>query len=106
MKRIEFYVALAGLTLLSGCAAPPGAAVSNDHLLAESFAPTEQDGSVVLECILSGTADLTECQVVSETPAGQGFGQAALDMAKNAKMKPGGAAGQRVRFTTRFRLAD
>lgn len=106
MKRIEFCVVLAGLALLSGCAAPSGAAVSNDHLLAESFAPTEQDGSVVLECILSGTADLTECQVVSETPAGQGFGQAALDMAKNAKMKPGGAAGQRVRFTTRFRLAD
>lgn len=106
MKRTEFCVVLAGLALMSGCATSPGATVSNAHLLGENFAPTEQDGSVVLECILSTTANLTACQVVSETPAGQGLGQAALDMSKSAKMRPGGAAGQRVRLTTRFRLAD
>ncbi|GAW40190.1 Gram-negative bacterial tonB protein [Brevundimonas sp. SH203] len=102
MMRIGLCLALVGLALTAGCAG----AVSNAPLSAENTVAAPRNGEVVLECRLASDGGLTACLVVSETPEGQGFGQAALGVAKNAKMKPGGAEGQRVRFAVRFRLSD
>ncbi|MBJ7446501.1 MAG: hypothetical protein JHC81_03115 [Brevundimonas sp.] len=43
-----------------------------------------------------------ECRILSETPPGQGFGQAAVDTAQGARLDPryGDA---RVRFTIQFK---
>jgi len=50
----------------------------------------EQDigGKVVLNCGVTATGTMTNCQVLSETPAGHGFAQAALKLAGFFKMSP------------------
>jgi len=51
---------------------------------------------------------LSGCPVVSEDPAGAGFGAAALAGARRATLSPrtvdGAAVGARVNWTTRFQL--
>ena len=39
-------------------------------------------GSVRFRCIVTDEGRLTDCQVLSEAPAGKGFGEAALRLAK------------------------
>lgn len=76
-------------------------------VVGRSFTPNPEDGSVTVECTVAQNGTLSACIVISESPPGLGFGQAALDVAQKAKLtnaqsRPGG----KVRFTTRFRLAD
>ena len=45
-------------------------------------------GKVVLSCSVTATGAMTGCSVLSETPAGQGFAQAALKLAAFFRMSP------------------
>jgi protein TonB len=51
-------------------------------------------GRAVLQCAFTAAGRLSECTVVSETPAGQRFGVAALKLARyfRAVAKPAGAS--------------
>ncbi|WP_420471770.1 TonB family protein [Brevundimonas sp. FT23042] len=46
------------------------------------------EGRVTAQCRLEPTGVLTECVILSETPADLGFGQAILDQAAQAKIRP------------------
>ena len=67
-------------------------------------------GVVLVECRVSREGTVGDCVILSETPAGHGFGAAALNGARRARMTPGSvrnvAVGGTVRFTTRFRLSE
>ncbi len=45
-------------------------------------------GGAVIECVVTLTGKLAECQVYDEQPTGYGFGQAALDLAGDFVLKP------------------
>ena len=64
------------------------------------------EGVVVLECGVLRSGAVRDCVVISETPAGQGFGSAALSAARRARLPARSIPpnGGKVRFTTRFRL--
>ncbi|PZN98729.1 MAG: energy transducer TonB, partial [Alphaproteobacteria bacterium] len=65
-----------------------------------------ETGSAVLECTVNPNGSVSGCVIISETPSGAGFGQAALTGARRAQLTPrsvdGVATGGKVRFTTRF----
>jgi protein TonB len=67
-------------------------------------------GLVVLECGVSRAGRMRDCVIVSETPAGQGFGAAALNGAGKARVSrrtlDRTAPNGRVRFSVRFQLAE
>eukprot|EP01030_Chromulinospumella_sphaerica_P012975 gene12975-12758_t len=46
------------------------------------------EGKVVLSCTVQPDGTVANCQVVEETPAGHGFGQAALKMSSRFRMRP------------------
>lgn len=73
------------------------------------------NGEAVLDCAVGSDYMLTSCQVVEETPAGYGFGDAALKMACLWRLNANGtgnsrtytdeATGEpRIRRPVRFRL--
>lgn len=67
------------------------------------------EGEATLNCAANDHLALKDCQLVSEVPAGQGFGQAALRMAALSKDNPkiarsNAAATLRTSFTIVFRL--
>jgi len=53
-------------------------------------------GDVTLACTLDADGWLRACKVASETPAGQGFGAAALTLASAFRMSPLTASGESV----------
>jgi TonB family protein len=53
-------------------------------------------GRVTLSCKITKMGSLTECQVLDENPAGEGFGAAGLRMAALFKMRPLSKDGQPV----------
>ncbi|MBJ7319698.1 MAG: energy transducer TonB, partial [Brevundimonas sp.] len=67
-----------------------------------------EGGTVTLLCTVAANGTPTNCSVVSETPSGAGFGQAALRSMRSARFSPGTvdgvAQGGQARFTVRFRL--
>ncbi|RZJ16925.1 MAG: energy transducer TonB, partial [Brevundimonas sp.] len=67
-----------------------------------------ETGSATVNCGVNPNGSTTDCNIVSEDPAGAGFGQAALTAMRSARLQPrqvdGVAQGSRVQFTMRFRL--
>ena len=61
---------------------PPGAA--------------RRPGQAVLECAIRPDGTLDACGVITEAPAGAGFGQAALALAPMHRMRPNTATGENV----------
>ncbi len=68
------------------------------------------EGQAVIACRIGpdddGFGDLVNCTVVSETPDGQGFGNAALNLAKAMRMRRRGDSnvGATVRIPIAFHL--
>jgi TonB family protein len=48
----------------------------------------EKEGSATIECVVTTKGALVNCQVLSEDPAGLGFGEATIKVASLWKMKP------------------
>ncbi|MBU1383998.1 MAG: hypothetical protein KJ916_04000 [Alphaproteobacteria bacterium] len=98
---------LAGFTL-SGQVANPQTGSPTTIPPAEAV-PSSDEGAVTLECRRDGDR-LKDCVIVSETPAGQGFGAAALSLARRARLHPRtveqALPDAKIVYTTRFRLPD
>lgn len=61
-----------------------------------------ESGRAILDCVIASDGKLVDCSVARETPAGQGFGQAALGLVKYERVKTkdetgAATAGRRVR---------
>jgi protein TonB len=54
------------------------------------------DGRVTVLCSVTAKGALTKCSTVEETPSGWGFGDAALGLASEFRMKPVTPSGQSV----------
>lgn len=68
-------------------------------------------GSATLSCAVRVNGTLTDCQVVSETPGGYGFGRAATRLSRDFRMSPRTVDGQavggaRVTVGIRFTLPE
>jgi TonB family protein len=68
-------------------------------------------GSVVLDCASENDGGLADCRVVSENPAGHGFGLAALRLSRNYRLEPPSTQNSsrqpdRVKFGLNFTTAD
>ncbi|WP_420478315.1 energy transducer TonB [Brevundimonas sp. FT23028] len=63
-------------------------------------------GRVNLRCTAGENGALTDCEIMEETPAEQGFGRAALDAARRSRVRPrtenGVAVPSEARFTIVF----
>jgi protein TonB len=59
-------------------------------------------GRATLSCTVTTRGTLTNCQVVSESPAGAGFGRASQQIANRFRMRPQTVNGQPVEASTRF----
>jgi TonB family protein len=74
----------------------------------EAVAGQAREGTVELECTVQPDGRVSDCIVRSETPRGMGFGAAALNAARRARLSPqnraGVATGGKVRFRTTFQL--
>lgn len=104
---------LISLLLLSACAGSRGAPVATlpdgSPVYGRAFTPTDEDGYVLLECTVQTDGSLTGCRMLEERPAGQGFGDAALQSTAEARLDPTApnfSAGSKVRFSLRFRAED
>jgi len=84
---------------------PPHAAViGNPEWLRRPSAPlypvlasrARVSGVARMLCVVTTEGLLEKCEVISETPPGYGFGQAALDMAGQMQMRPRTRDGQPV----------
>jgi TonB family protein len=67
-------------------------------------------GAAALECTVSANGSLSPCKVLAETPAGQQFGEAAVKVAGNFRMKTttrsgASAVGRTVRIPIEFNFS-
>ena len=68
--------------------------------MTESGAPAKLQGQVRLGCQATADGSLSDCRVISETPADQGLGAAALKLAPTLKLKPAAAGETSPRAVT------
>lgn len=91
-----------GLLLLgAGCAS------ANDSAQVP-FVLAEGEGVVRVRCLIQEDGRLTNCRVLSERPVDQGFGEAALRAAGQARIAPDvlRAPGAEIEYNVRFRLDE
>lgn len=86
--RVRFQVALrsSGITGPDWIARPTASDVS--QVFPSRAIRLGRSGSVVIECTVNTRGLFEACSVLSETPAGYGFGSAALSLAPLFKMRP------------------
>lgn len=115
---------LACLILMSGTASAAERGQSLDAAPDWVRKPTSQDmsaawpydayrrglsGDATISCLVTPAGTLEDCEVVTESPAGEGFGAAALSLAPSFALKPGRRDGQAVRSAVqipiRFQMA-
>lgn len=101
------------ITLVFALSAVPGCATTTTAVLPDGLPVVgrkplvAQAGVVVLECRVTTGRRLSACVVVSEEPSGQGFGQAAIEIAQNGNAPRGSSKpGDKVRLRIPFRLAN
>ncbi len=85
------WLALAGaLTLLGAGGAQarttPSAALARPETGLLPAPTSSAEAQVILRCKVTSERTLEACAVASETPAGHGLGQAALDMARDVRI--------------------
>ena len=85
------------------------ALLAQDPPAVVAAAPAEDGMAVVtLNCALQPTGSLDDCRVITETPADQGFGEAAIETSRRARVRlPEGVTEHppgRVQFVTKFLL--
>ncbi len=61
-------------------------------------------GTVGLKCTVTVEGRLSGCEILEETPAGRGFGQAALEAADRARLTPRKVQGRPVEGTVQFSI--
>lgn len=63
-------------------------------------------GSSAIDCAIGASGEMNDCRVVSESPAGEGFGAAGLQLAESftADTGPQSPSGSRVRIPVRWNL--
>jgi TonB family protein len=80
------------------------------HAYPERAQREERSGHAVISCKTNVGGYLTDCRVESESPAGYGFGAAALSMADEFKIAPGMREGVlhegHVRIPIAFRMPE
>ncbi len=127
MRSVLVALAALGLAAVSGAPAagqaeaPPGpvrtppdwAAKPDAEAVAEHY-PTraqrlEVEGRATINCGLDKTGKLSDCWTFEESPEGYGFGDAAVALAAEFRMKPATVDGQpvdggRIRIPITFRL--
>lgn len=105
------YVAWASQTPPTPVTTPVWLEKPQSRDLVEAYPPEALkqglEGMATVQCKVRKTGILAECGVVSETPMGQGFGEAALQLTPRFKMKPydrgaRAAADHIVRIPIRF----
>ncbi len=89
--------------------APPTNTSESIRYYPEAAQKAGQEGRVTIQCIVTRTGTLSDCSVLSEAPPGLGFGEAALKMAPQFKMRPQTKNGTPVeggvvKIPLRFRL--
>ena len=92
------HSAFALLLVLTGCAG-----TADPEQASERFA------SVRVECTLELGGGLSDCRILSETPPGMGFGEAALAAAGRSRVPAhtdGARQGAKVQWNIRFRLDE
>jgi protein TonB len=66
------------------------------------------EGAATVGCVVQPDGALTDCQVISETPQGYGFGAAAVKAAARFRMRPATRDGEpvvgRVTIPLKWRL--
>jgi TonB family protein len=91
---------LSGLLVLAALSQEPAAGAAADagpQANAPPAAGAEQvDGRARVSCTVTAEGRLVDCAVISEEPAGYGFGDAALRTSKLFKMNPIGRDGRPV----------
>jgi protein TonB len=61
-----------------------------------------KEGGATLRCVVTKARGLANCTVASETPAGFGFGDAALQLSKLFRMKSAAKPGSRITIPIQF----
>lgn len=90
------------LLLGAGCASVPASVVPAPVVLAEG------EGVVRVKCLVQEDGRFSNCRVLSERPADQGFGEAALRAARQSRLDPDAlrAPGSEIEYNVRFRLDE
>ena len=96
------YGFAASVLLLAGCATTGAGS--------QGLVPGA-DGAAVMECVIGQDGRLDDCRIISETPEGQGFGEATLGLAYRFQMRTVNRRGQstigsRVRIPIQWRLDE
>jgi TonB family protein len=63
----------------------------------------DQGGKATIRCVVAKDARLDACTVLSETPAGAGFGEMALRMSKEMRFRGPGTVGGAVEIPITFK---
>jgi len=101
LTRAALAAALVGLSASAALATPQ---FSDRSLNEASTGQATPAGVAAVRCVLGEQGALTNCQVLSESPAGIGLGEQALRMAGTFKM-PAGEPGRVITIPMRFMLA-